>query len=63
MFIEFNEITTSGITAGKKRLISVNVDKISSFYPVERSQGCQVNLRRGSLMVEQTYDQVKEMVK
>ena len=63
MFIELNEITTTGITAGHKRLISINVDKISSFYPVERSDSCQINLRRGSLMVEQTYDQVKEMVK
>jgi len=63
MFIELNEVTTSGISAGQKRLITVNVDKISSFYPIERSDNCQINLRRGTLMVEQTYEQVKEMVK
>jgi hypothetical protein len=63
MFIELNEVTTSGISAGQKRLITVNVDKISSFYPIERSDNCQINLRRGTLMVEQTYEQVKELVK
>ena len=63
MFIELNEVTTSGISAGQKRLITVNVDKISSFYPIERSDNCQINLRRGTLMVEQTHEQVKEMVK
>ena len=52
MFIELNEVTTSGITAGQKRLITINVDKISSFYPVERSDNTQINLRRGTLMVE-----------
>ncbi len=63
MFIELNEVTTSGITAGQKRLITINVDKISSFYPVERTNNCQINLRRGTLMVEQSYEQVKEMLK
>lgn len=63
MFIEFKEVTTSGLTAGQKRLITINVDKISSFYPVDRSNNCQINLRRGTIMVEQTYEQVKEMVK
>ncbi len=63
MFIELNEVTTSGITAGQKRLITINVDKISSFYPVERSDNTQIKLRRGTLTVEQTYEQVKEMVK
>lgn len=63
MFIELKEVTTGGLTAGQKRLITINVDKISSFYPVERSDNTQINLRRGTLMVEQTYEQVKEMVK
>ena len=56
MFIELEEIVSSGITAGKKRPVVVNVDKISSFTPLDK--GTQISLRRATLHVSEGYDDI-----
>ncbi len=62
MFIQLTEIITGGITAGHKRPISLNVEKISSFSPAERSSNTNIQLRRGSILVEEEYTAIQEII-
>ena len=62
MFIELTEVISSGITAGRKRPISVNVEKIASFYPLEGGKGTTIELRRSTLRVQQSYEDVKKEI-
>jgi|TARA_R100000742_G_C4184502_1_gene18548 hypothetical protein len=59
MFIELEEIISSGITAGKKRPIAVNTEKISSLTPVDhKGHGTQISLRRGTIQVTESYEEI-----
>jgi|TARA_R100000008_G_C3586433_1_gene172756 hypothetical protein len=64
MFIQLTEIITGGITAGHKRPISLNVEKISSFSPVDSkgSSNTNIQLRRGTILVEEEYTAIKETI-
>ena len=62
MFIELTEVISSGITAGQRRTISINVEKIATFYPQEHGKGTNIELRRSSIRVEEAYDTIKKLI-
>jgi hypothetical protein len=62
MFIELTEVITAGITAGHKRQVSINTNRIISFTPVESGDGTNIEVKRGVIRVKQTYDEVKELI-
>ena len=62
MFIELTEVVTAGITAGHKRQISINTNRVISFTPVESAEGTNIEVKRGVIRVTQTYEEVKELI-
>ena len=62
MFIELTEVITAGITAGRKRQISINTNRIISFSPVETGEGTTIEVKRGNIRVKETYDEIKELI-
>lgn len=62
MFIELTEVITAGITAGLKRQVSINTNRIISFTPVESGDGTNIEVKRGVIRVKQTYEEVKELI-
>ena len=62
MFIELTEVITAGITAGRKRQISINTNRVISFTPVETGEGTNIEVKRGVIRVKQTYDEIKELI-
>ena len=62
MFIELTEVITGGITAGHKRQVSINTNRIISFTPVESGDGTNIEVKRGVIIVKQTYEEVKELI-
>ena len=62
MFIELTEVITAGITAGRKRQISINTNRIISFSPEESGEGTIIEVKRGNIRVKETYDEVKELI-
>ena len=62
MFIELTEVICSGINAGQRRTISVNVEKMASFYTPEHGKGTNIELRRSSIRVEEAYDTIKKLI-
>lgn len=61
-FIELTEVTTGGISAGDKKSIMINVDKIASFYPQSNGEGTYISLRRDRILVKESYETVKGKV-
>ncbi len=62
MFIELTEVILGGITAGHKRQVSINTNRIISFTPVESGDGTNIEVKRGVIRVKQTYEEVKELI-
>ena len=62
MFIELTEVITAGITAGHKRQISINTNRIISFTPDESGDGTNIEHKRGGIRLKQTYEDVKELI-
>ena len=62
MFIELTEVITAGITAGHKRQISINTNRIISFSPVESGEGTTIEVKRGNIRVKETYEDIKELI-
>ena len=62
MFIELTEVITTGMSAGHKRQISINTNRVVSFTPVESGDGTNIEVKRGVIRVKQTYEEVKELI-
>ncbi len=62
MFIELTEITTTGITAGIKRQITINTNRIICFYTPETGKGTTIEVKRGHIRVSDSYDEIKELI-
>ena len=61
MFIELTEVITAGISAGQKRPITINTNRIISFSPVESGEGSTIEVKRGNIRVKETYEEIKIM--
>jgi|TARA_R100000005_G_scaffold95351_1_gene76526 hypothetical protein len=59
MYIEVEEVVTSGLGAGKKRTISVNDSKILTFFPSDTGKGCVLELKNQRIQVTDSYEDVK----
>jgi len=62
MFIELTEVVQAGITAGHKRQISINTNRIISFAPVETGEGTTIEVKRGNIRVKESYETIKKLV-
>jgi hypothetical protein len=66
MFIEFTEIVTDGLmtyaTKPKKRPISINRQKIQSFFTEESTSYTVIQLRREKVKVAESYEEVKNAI-
>ena len=64
MFIELTEIVTEGIgsLSTPERNIVVNTSKIQTFY-ADSSKRTVIELRRNSVRVKESYEEVKELLK
>lgn len=64
MFIELTEIVTEGIgsLSNPERNIVINTSKIQTFYK-DSSERTVVELRRSSVRVKESYEEVKELLK
>tara|TARA_Y100001973_G_C5052464_1_gene258394 strand:+ start:458 stop:655 length:198 start_codon:yes stop_codon:yes gene_type:complete len=64
MFIELTEIVTEGIgsLSNPERNIVINTSKIQTFY-ADSSKRTVIELRRNSVRVKESYEEVKELLK
>jgi|TARA_A100001201_G_scaffold90538_1_gene79289 hypothetical protein len=64
MFIELTEIVTEGIgsLSNPERNIVINTSKIQTFYK-DSSERTVIELRRSSVRVKESYEEVKELLK
>tara|TARA_R100001443_G_scaffold45738_2_gene58752 strand:+ start:6958 stop:7155 length:198 start_codon:yes stop_codon:yes gene_type:complete len=64
MFIELTEIVTEGIgsLSNPERNIVINTSKIQTFY-TDSSERTVIELRRNSVRVKESYEEVKELLK
>ena len=64
MFIELTEIVTEGIgsLSNPERNIVINTSKIQTFYS-DSSKRTVIELRRNSVRVKESYEEVKELLK
>jgi hypothetical protein len=64
MFIELTEIVTEGIgsLSNPERNIVINTSKIQTFY-TDSSERTVIELRRSSVRVKESYEEVKELLK
>ena len=64
MFIELTEIVTEGIgsLSNPERNIVINTSKIQTFYS-DSSERTVIELRRNSVRVKESYEEVKELLK
>ena len=64
MFIELTEIVTEGIgsLSNPERHIVINTSKIQTFY-ADSSERTVIELRRNSVRVKESYEEVKELLK
>lgn len=64
MFIELTEIVSDGIGSltNPERNIVVNTSKIQTFY-TDSSKRTVIELRRNSVRVKESYEEVKELLK
>jgi len=66
MFIELTEIVKEGLStyasAPKQRPISINVNKIQALHTEASTGNCIIEMRRESIKVKETYEEVKEKI-
>ena len=64
MFIELTEIVSDGIgsLSNPERNIVINTSKIQTFYK-DSSERTFIELRRNSVRVKESYEEVKELLK
>ena len=64
MFIELTEIVSDGIGSltNPERNIVINTSKIQTFY-TDSSKRTVIELRRNSVRVKESYEEVKELLK
>jgi hypothetical protein len=66
MFIEFTEIVADGLmtyaSKPKKRPISINPQKIQSFFTEESTSYTVIQLRREKVKVAESYEEVKNAI-
>ena len=63
MFIELTEIVSEGIgrLSNPERKIVVNINKVETCY-ADSTERTVIELRRSSIRVKETYDEVKELI-
>ena len=61
MYVEFTELIVGGIQQGKTRKIVINLSEVTSFREGPHNSGCILDIRRGDVHIEETYNQVKEL--
>lgn len=59
-WVTLTEIKTGGLGSGSKQEMTVNTDKIVSFTAADA--GCKIELKKGWLLVDESYNQVRSLV-